>query len=80
MPIPPRMNAGRSVMYPDVSVIRDSRNREAATSDMPVASSQREPYLSDALPAIGAATMIRIVIGKNRTPVSIGERPIDRCM
>ena len=61
-------------------MIRDSRNSEAATSVMPVASSQREPYLSDALPAIGAATMIRSVIGRNRTPVSIGERPMNRCM
>ena len=47
---------------------------------MPIVSSQREPYLSDSRPAIGAVTMIRIVIGRNRTPVSSADSPRIVCM
>ena len=47
---------------------------------MPPVSSQREPYRSDSRPAIGAVTMIRIVIGRNRTPVSSGESRTMFCM
>ena len=63
-----------------MSVMSDSSASESDTSSMPPARSQRLPNRSDRRPAMGAVTMISTVIGRNRTPVSSGERRRMSCM
>ncbi len=73
MPIPPIRRAGTMSQNPDVASSREKRTSEPASRVSPPAISQREPTRSDSLPAIGATTMIRTVIGRKIAPASTGE-------
>ena len=55
------------------TVMRDCRKSATATSERPIAIGIRAPMRSVSRPAIGAATMITTVEGRNRMPASSGE-------
>jgi hypothetical protein len=56
-----------------LALIREKRKRETAVTASPPHIGSFEPIRSARRPARGAATTTSTVVGRKRTPVSIGE-------
>src|SRR4051794_12482214 len=73
IPVPPISIGGSSVQYDESSPIRSQKSPPIPSSVIPAPISQREPILSDQLPASGAIRTMRMVIGRKVAPAFVGE-------
>ena len=73
MPTPPTSSAGRRPQKFVFVSNRESSNSDTERKPIPVPISHREPIWSESLPAIGASSTIRIVIGRKMAPACVGE-------
>ena len=73
IPKPPRIRPGRMCQKVELASSVENEINDALSRTSPAPISQREPILSENLPASGATNTISTVIGRNAAPVWIGE-------